>query len=71
MSLQRAGHFVAWASAITIAVATGFGQDSSKKPSSYMPVVVPEDFAAVMARMKAAKPGVMKRQLALLEERQP
>jgi cytochrome c peroxidase len=40
-----------------------------KKPSSYLPVVVPEDFASVMKRMSAAKPGLMKKQAALLEER--
>jgi cytochrome c peroxidase len=39
------------------------------KPSSYAPVVIHEDFDAVMARMKAAKPEVMKRQMALLEAR--
>ncbi|HUS07140.1 MAG TPA: hypothetical protein VMZ52_12615 [Bryobacteraceae bacterium] len=34
-----------------------------------MPVVINEPFPDVMARMKAAKPEIMKRQLALLEER--
>jgi len=38
-------------------------------PSSYSPVVVKEDFATTMARMKAAKPAVMKRQMELLNER--
>jgi cytochrome c peroxidase len=41
----------------------------AEKPSSYAPVVMKEDFAATMARMKAAKPEVMKRQLDLLGER--
>ena len=40
-----------------------------KKPSSYSPVVIQEDFASVMKRMSAAKAGVMKQQAALLEER--
>lgn len=40
----------------------------SARPSSYAPVVE-EDFAAVMARMKAAKPAVMERHQALLEQR--
>jgi len=39
------------------------------KPSSYAPVVVTEDFDGIMARMKAAKPDVMKRQMDLLQER--
>jgi cytochrome c peroxidase len=41
----------------------------TKKPSSYMPVVIQEDFATTMKRMSAAKPEIMKRQMALLEER--
>jgi len=44
-------------------------QDSAKRPSSYAPVVIQEEFSAVMARMSAAKAGIMKRQQALLEER--
>jgi cytochrome c peroxidase len=40
-----------------------------KKPTSYLPVVVQEDFGSVMKRMSAAKPDIMKRQLALLEQR--
>jgi len=39
------------------------------KPSSYAPVVVTEDFDSIMARMKAAKPEIMKRQMDLLQER--
>lgn len=31
-------------------------QESGKKPSSYAPVAVHEEFASVMARMKAAEP---------------
>ena len=38
-------------------------------PSSYAPVDIHEAFAAIMARMSAAKPDIMKRHLALLEER--
>lgn len=41
----------------------------SDRPSSYAPVVIQEDFNAILARMSAAKPEVMKRQMALLEER--
>src|SRR6476659_3577392 len=44
-------------------------QDTAKKPSSYMPVVIPEDFVTTMSRMTAAKPDIMKRQAALLEQR--
>ena len=38
-----------------------YAQESAKR-SSYSPVVITEEFTAIMARMKAAMPGVMKRQ---------
>jgi cytochrome c peroxidase len=38
-------------------------------PSSYAPVDIHEAFATTMSRMSAAKPDIMKRQLALLAER--
>src|ERR1022692_3164155 len=44
-------------------------QEPGKKSSSYSPVVIQEDFASVMSRMSAAKPAIMQRQKALLEER--
>ena len=47
----------------------GYAQQSATKSSSYAPVVIKEDFATTMARMKAAKPEVMKRQMDLLKER--
>ena len=40
-----------------------------KRESSYAPVVTNEPFATTLARMKAAKKGVMDRQMALLNER--
>ncbi|MDO9351203.1 MAG: cytochrome B6, partial [Deltaproteobacteria bacterium] len=46
-----------------------YAQGPSKKPSSYSPVVITEDFATIMARMKAAKPEVMKKHMDLLSER--
>ena len=39
------------------------------KGSSYAPVVIREEFATIMARMKAAMPEVMKRQMDLLNGR--
>ena len=38
-------------------------------PNSYAPVVMQEDFDKVMAKMSAAKPEIMARQMKLLEER--
>src|SRR5215813_7644819 len=40
-----------------------------QKDSSYLPVDIKEPFATMMARMKAAKAGIMQRQMALLNER--
>ena len=44
-------------------------QAQNKKPTSYAPVALTEPFEDVMARMSAAKPDIMKRQMMLLEER--
>ncbi|KAF0216289.1 MAG: hypothetical protein FD174_3743 [Geobacteraceae bacterium] len=58
---------------ILVGILTVFGvsnaQEPEKKSSSYAPVDIKEDFATIMARMKGAKPEVMKRQMALLKER--
>ena len=45
-----------------------YAQESGKRPS-YSPVVITEEFASIMARMKAAMPEVMKRQMDLLDAR--
>jgi cytochrome c peroxidase len=42
---------------------------SEAKETSYAPVAITEDFDAVVKRMKAAKPEIMKRQMDLLNER--
>jgi cytochrome c peroxidase len=44
-------------------------QESGKKASSFAPVDIKEDFATTMARMKAAQPEVMQRQMDLLNVR--
>jgi len=49
--------------------AGALAQEPEKKKSSYMPVDINEDFASIIARMKKAKPEVMKRQMDLLNER--
>ena len=53
---------------IALAIST-FAQPPLKGESSYSPVVIKESFETIMARMKAAKPEVMKRQMDLLAER--
>jgi cytochrome c peroxidase len=58
------------AAGVAVFVTAVAAQDGSpKKPSSYSPVVIEEDFASVMKRMSAAKPGIMQKQQKLLEER--
>jgi cytochrome c peroxidase len=53
---------------IIVSIST-FAQSPSRAESSYSPVVIKESFEAIMTRMKAAKPEVMKRQMNLLNER--
>ena len=53
---------------IIVSIST-FAQSPLRGESSYSPVVIKESFEAIMARMKAAKPEVMKRQMDLLNER--
>lgn len=55
--------------AFIVTLATAFAQDTGKKTSSYAPVDIKEDFATMMARMKAAKPEVEKKHMDLLNER--
>ena len=66
MNLQWGRRIGAAAAIATILIAQDGG---GKKPSSYSPVVINEDFTSVMKRMSASKPAIMKRQQALLEER--
>lgn len=44
-------------------------QAKEKLPSSYAPVVIEEDFAVTMERMKAAKAAIMRRQMDYLAQR--
>jgi cytochrome c peroxidase len=53
---------------IVLSIST-FAQAPLKGESSYSGVVIKESFEAIMARMKAAKPAVMKRHMDLLGER--
>ncbi len=65
-------HKAKWAvlaAGLLISVFAGRSQDNGKKPSSYMPVDIHESFSTIMSRMTAAKPEIMKRHMALLEQR--
>jgi cytochrome c peroxidase len=55
--------------AVAMASVVGFATAAEEKKSSYSPVVIKEEFAAVMARLKGEKPAAMGRQKALLETR--
>jgi cytochrome c peroxidase len=54
--------------AIIAGTSDAYAKDLEKR-SSYAPVDVREEIAATIQRMKAAKPGIMKRQASLLAER--
>jgi len=54
---------------IVIVVGVPYAQEPIQKGTSYSPVDIKEDFAAIMARMKVAKPEVMKRQMDVLNAR--
>ena len=60
-----------WGLGLALGLMAGvvLSQETGKKKSSYAPVVIEKDFATIMAEMKAAKPDLVKRHLALLEER--
>ncbi len=62
LALLLVGCFVVFAAGLLYA-------ESQKKPTSYAPVVITEPFDSIVARMKAAKPEVMKRQQDLLDQR--
>src|SRR5664279_1929735 len=65
----RTSRWAALAAGLLISVSAVRSQDNSKIPSSYMPVDIHESFSTIMNRMTAAKPEIMKRHMALLEQR--
>lgn len=62
----------AWLGTLAVIVmVTGipYAEEAKQKGTSYSPVDIKESFASIMARMKVAKPEVMKRQMDVLQER--
>jgi cytochrome c peroxidase len=55
--------------AFTLIAFFGAVLSGQNRKSSFSPVVIEEEFSRIMERMRAEKPGVMKKQMALLEER--
>ena len=52
-----------------VVIGVAYAQDTGTGATSYSPVDIKESFASIMARMKAAKSEIMKRQTVLLNER--
>ena len=46
---------------LTLAFGDADAQQAGRGPSSYMPIDITETFAAIFARMTAAKPGISRR----------
>jgi cytochrome c peroxidase len=57
------------AGGLVVTLGVLFGQEPAQQPTSYAPVDIKESFPSILARMSAAKAGIMQRQQALLEER--
>ncbi len=70
--MMRFTKYFGWASAMFIIAgmaSRGAWAQEQRRPSSYAPVVVHEDFGKVVARMEAAKPEIAERHGALLQRR--
>jgi hypothetical protein len=61
--------WVPLAAGLLMSVSASRSKDNGKRPSSYAPVDIHESFSAILSRMSAAKPEIMKRHMALLEQR--
>jgi len=69
MMRKYGGALVITLAVVCVVLAATYAQEAGKKATSYAPVAITESFASVMARMKKAKPKVMKRHMDLLNER--
>jgi cytochrome c peroxidase len=63
------GALLAPLAVIVLVFGVPYAQEPKQKGTSYSPVDIKEDFATIMARMTAAKPEVMKRQMDVLTAR--
>src|SRR4051812_5931072 len=68
---MKASEVGRWLASLVVFVVAGaaHGQQSGTLETSYLPVAVKESPEAIQGRMEAAKPGIMRRQLALLGDR--
>ncbi|RUR11306.1 cytochrome B6 [Legionella sp. km772] len=58
-----------WLSALAFLSASSFGVHADAPPSSYMPVVIKEDFQSIVKKMEADKADILKRHQDLLNQR--
>jgi cytochrome c peroxidase len=66
---QRYWKWTPLIAAIVVTAHVVHSEENGAKPSSYAPVDIHETFSKIMSRMAAAKPEIMKRHMALLEQR--
>lgn len=69
MKLSKGRPLALAAASVGVALALGLSVAQESKRSSYAPVDIQEPLEKTMAKMKAQKPEVMKRQMELLQER--
>ena len=65
---KRIGALLA-AACVLGGIGLAFAQQEQRGATSYLPVDIKEPFASIMARMKAAKPGIEKTHADILAER--
>jgi cytochrome c peroxidase len=68
MKATRIGGWLAFLAGLVVPVAAR-GQQPGEAATSYLPVAVKESTESIQGRMEAAKPGIMRRHLALLGDR--
>ena len=71
MILAKTRKLLAGAAVVGVILAFGFAyaQQGPRGKTSYMPVDITEPFSAMLARLSAQKPDVMREHMALLNER--
>ena len=65
----KTNKWIVWGALAILLVSGGATHAADTVPSSYAPVVINEPFSKIMARMEAAKPEIIKRQMDLLDMR--
>ncbi len=66
---MRCAKLLCFGTALAVLALASNAAAQEKRPSSYSPVVIQEDFAATVERMEAAKPKVLQQHTELLQQR--